>query len=194
MKLKTLIVICFGVLISSCGKMPETHYFSLEWQELSVPAADGIGVLHIQAFDAAPMLKYDKMMYKTSLYQVKYDNYRRWVMAPGSLLTQKAAEYFQSSGLFENVVLDVPRGMKCLSLFGRVNHFEEIDYAGQHKALISITFELTNFDERQPLFLTSIKKEVDVQGRNAEDIVAAMSQATRLVFEDLQEQMRPFVK
>ncbi|MBN1479070.1 membrane integrity-associated transporter subunit PqiC [candidate division KSB1 bacterium] len=183
---------CF--CLASCTKMPETHYYTLEWQHLSQPVSSSGRVLHIQDFDAAPMLKYDKMMYRTSLYEVKYDNFRRWVMTPGSLLTHKAAHYFERSGLFDAVVLDVPRGMDSFSLFGRVNHFEEMSYENEHKAFISVTFELTNFDARKPLLTITIDKEMPIAGGTVEDIVAAMSETTRLVFDDLTQAMLPLLK
>ncbi|MBN1562171.1 membrane integrity-associated transporter subunit PqiC [candidate division KSB1 bacterium] len=173
------------VFLLTCGRTPETHYFTLEWQQLSNADLQRGGVLHIQNFDATPMLKNDKMIYKTSRYQIKYDNYRRWVMAPNSLLTYKAAEYFVESGLFDSVVFDIPRGSDSLSLFGRVNHFEEIDCDGEHKVVVSISFELTSVDTREPLLHTTIEKQAPVAGGAVDDIVAAMSQATKLVFDDL---------
>ena len=189
MSSKLLYIFLAFALFIGCCKMPETRYFTLEWQELAQSKASGGNVLHIQNFDAAPMLKYDKIMYKISPYEVKYDNFRRWVMTPNSLLTHKAAEYYKSSGLFASVFLDVPRGMDSFSLFGRVNHFEEINYGGEHKVFISINFELTNFAEREPLLNTTIDKEVPIAGHTIEDIVSAMSRATRLVFDDLTKEM-----
>ena len=186
---KLLIFASGLILLLACGKTPETQYFTLEWQQLSEKSLHGSGVLHIQNFDAVPMLKNDKMLYKTSMYQIKYDNYRRWVMAPSSMLTHKAAEYFMESGLFDNVVLDIPRGSDSLSLFGRVNHFEEIDYNNEHEVVISISFELTSFDKRKPLLHATIEKQVPITGGAVEDIVAAMSQATKLVFDDLSEKI-----
>lgn len=180
--------------LTFCAKMPETHYYTLEWQHLSQPVSSSGSVLHIQNFDAAPMLKYDKMMYRTSLYEIKYDNFRRWVMTPASLLTHRAAAYFEESGLFNAVVLDVPRGMDSFSLFGRVNHFEEISYGNEHKACISITFELTNFAARTPLLTITIDKEAPIAGGKVEDIVAAMSETARLVFDDLTQAMLPILK
>ncbi|MBN1465706.1 membrane integrity-associated transporter subunit PqiC [candidate division KSB1 bacterium] len=185
MNSKVLIFAAGVLLLLACGKTPETQYFTLEWQQLAAEQPPIGGVLHIQNFDAAPMLKNDKMTYKTSLYQIKYDNFRRWVMTPSTLLTHKAAEYFMQSGLFESVVLDVPRNSDSLSLFGRVNHFEEIDYGEGHHVRISISFELTDFDKREPLLNATIDKQAPVAAGAVEDIVAAMSQATKLVFDDL---------
>jgi ABC-type uncharacterized transport system auxiliary subunit len=75
--------------------------------------------------------------------------------------------------------------MDSYSLFGRVNNFEEIDYDGDRKAFISICFELTTLDQREPLLTTTIEKETAITGGSVEDIVAAMSQATKLVFDQL---------
>ncbi len=183
MKSKLIMSALATLLFVTCGKVPETHYFTLEWQQLSEPTASD-AVLFVQRFDAVPMLKNDQMMYKTSLYEIKYDNYRRWVMSPCILLSHKTAEYLNSNGLFSRTVLDAPRGATH-SLFGHVTHFEEIDYDGQHKVVISITFDLKSFADDELLLNTTITKEVDVAEKSAEAIVAAMSSATKLVLEDL---------
>jgi ABC-type uncharacterized transport system auxiliary subunit len=168
--------------------MPETHYFTLEWQQLSTPASSD-AVLLVQRFDAVPTLKNDRMMYKTSLYEIKYDNFRRWAMPPSLLLSQKAADYFSASDLFKHAVQDLPRGATH-SLFGYITHFEEIDYGGQHKVLVSINFELSNMDDSKPLLTTTISKEVDVAAKSAESIVQAMSMATKLVLDDLSSEIQ----
>lgn len=183
MKSKLIIVIFASLVLAACGTLPETRYFTLEWQQLAEPATND-AVLFVQRFDAVPMLKNDQMMYKTSLYEIKYDNYHRWVMSPCVLLSHKTAEYFDSNGLFSRAVLDMPRGATH-ALFGRVLHFEEIDYNGQHKVFIAITFDLKTLSTDELLLNTTITKQVDVAEKSAEAIVAAMSSATKLVLDDL---------
>lgn len=194
MKSKFAVLILASAILAACGNVPETKYFTIEWQKLSATTTTGKDILHIQPFDAAPMLKYDKMMYKTSMYEVKYDNFRRWAVAPGTLLSYKAAEYFQKTGLFDSVVLELPSGTQSYSLLGYVNHFEEIDYNNKHSVFVSVTFELTNFESRQPLLTTTIEKQVDVKAHSADAIVAAMSEAVKLVFDDLSTNIETIIK
>ena len=62
MKFKLLVCIFGCLLIVACGKVPETHYFTLEWQRLAEQESSGQGVLHIQDFDAADRIELDIML------------------------------------------------------------------------------------------------------------------------------------
>lgn len=188
MNSKFLIAILGFFLLVACGKVPETHYFTLEWQQLSEPTA-GDAVLLVQRFDATPLLKNDEMMYKTSAYEIKYDNYRRWVMSPGVLLSHKTADYFSGTGLFKQVVVDTPSDAITHVLSGHVTHFEEIDFGGQHNVHISVNFELKDLENKSTVVTTTISKQVDVTGNSAEAIVQAMSTATKSVLDDLNSQI-----
>ncbi len=193
MKAKLLFVILVSLLLATCGKVPETHYFTLEWQQLAKPATSD-AVLFVQRFDAVPMLKNDQMMYKTSPYEIKYDNYRRWVMSPSLLLSHKTAEYLSTSGLFDHVVVDVPRASATHSLFGHVTHFEDIDFGGRHHVRITVTFELKDIQEDKVLFNTTLSQEADVSENSAEGIVVAMSAATRQMLDDLSREIQNVLK
>jgi len=173
-------------LVVSCGKVPETHYYTLEFKKLAQQEQHIDALLHIQAFNASSMLKYDKLVYKTSPYEIKYDAYRRWAATPSTLLSEKAFEYFRDADLFNQVVADAPIGVKGYSLYGCVNHFEESLQDGQRVALVSIDFNIYDLaTNRKVARHKSITKSAPILEESIEGIMNAMSSAVQAVFDDL---------
>lgn len=186
MAFRTFYLLLAVVLVVSCGKVPESHYYTLEFSKLAQQDQHIDALLHIQAFDASSILKYDKLAYKASQYEIKYDAYRRWAAAPSTLLSEKAVEYFRTSGLFNQVVSDAPIGVKGYSLFGCVNHFEESLQDGQRVALVSIDFSIYDLaGDRKLTRHKSITKSAPIQEESIEGIMNAMSNAVQSVFDDL---------
>ncbi len=178
-----------ALLLISCGRVPETHYYTVELQQLSQHDKTIGALLHIQDFDASTILKYDKLVYQPSLYEIKYDNYRRWAATPSALLTEKAVEYFRESGLFDRVVKDAPVSSNGFSLFGYVNHFEESWQDGKRVALVSIDFDVYAIQTKKLELHKSITRTAPIQEESVHNIMAAMSSAVQTVFDDLAHEL-----
>lgn len=172
-------------ILAACGTVPETRYYTIELNQLSEQPHRIGQFLHVQKFDASPVLKYDKLMYKSSLYEIKYDAYRRWAAAPNILISEKAVEYFAESGLFDNVVTEIPPSRNGYSLFGYISHFEESVKAGKRIALVSINFDIFALHDRSLLLHKNIKQTAAIEDETIDGIMAAMSRATQSVFENL---------
>ena len=188
-RFKNLVIFIPIIMLVACGKVPETHYYTLELEQLADASAKIGELLHVQPFDATSVLKYDKLMYKTSRYEIKYDAYRRWAATPSTLLSEKAVEYFQDSQLFDQVVMDMPTLKDGYSLFGFVNHFEESLKDGKRIALVSISFDVYNLSDRKRELHKSIESTAPIDGETIESIMGAMSNATQSVFDQLANDM-----
>lgn len=183
---KLLLIILFSTIIwASCGRMPQTHYYSLEYELLSEPLSASPLPVFIEKFAAYPLMDQDKLLYKTSPFEFKLDAYRRWVLPPHAMLTQKADEYFKQRSIFSEVLHKIPSDRACYLLTGRVMHFEEIDFGGQRMALVSIWFETFNLKNETMILSEIIEKQSPIEGNDAEAIVKAMSEATASVFDAL---------
>jgi ABC-type uncharacterized transport system auxiliary subunit len=186
---KNLLLIFVFAMLNACGNVPETHYYTVELKQLSQQNEHIGALLHIQAFDASTVLKYDKLMYKTSPYEIKYDAYRRWVATPSTLLSEKAVEYFRQSLLFDHVVMDMPQSREGYSLFGYVNHFEESLKNGQRLAVVSVAFDVYNLANRKLELHKNITQSAPIQNSTIDGIMAAMSSSVQSVFDELAKEM-----
>ncbi|RPH99018.1 MAG: hypothetical protein EHM72_12345, partial [Calditrichaeota bacterium] len=168
-----------------CGKAPQTHYYALEYKLLNEPVSLSPLPVFIEKFAAYPLMDQDNLLYKTSPFEFKLDAYRRWVLPPHAMLTQKADEYFKRRPLFSEVLHKIPSDRACYLLTGRVMHFEEIDFGGQRIAFVSIWFETFNLKNDALILSEIIENKSPIEGDDAEAIVEAMSKATASVFDAL---------
>ena len=186
-----LLAVCMNVLLFiACSKIPEPRYYSLELNVLQESMDIKYDVLYIRSFDASLLFNVDKFVYRTSPYEVKFDNYRRWVLSPSLLLTEIAASYFRESGLFERVTLDMPKDETGLVLFGYIFRFEEVAYETERQVIAHFDFEIHELPGRSLLLSKSIKRRMPVNGTETEDILRAMSKAVQGIFEELADEMQ----
>jgi ABC-type uncharacterized transport system auxiliary subunit len=121
----------FCLLLSSCGGVPETYYYTLAFAPDSQKLNDGHAplpfALGVQKFEAEVIYDDDRIIYRDSPYEIKYYFYRRWVAPPRQLVTEKVVSYLSDSGLFERVTAyPAPANVKYV-LSGRLLAFEEWD-------------------------------------------------------------------
>ncbi len=125
-----LLPFAFCLLLSSCGGVPETYYYTLAFEpdkkqnDGHAPFSFALGV---QKFDSEVIYDDDRIIYRDSPFEVKYYFYRRWVAPPRHLVTEKVVNYLADSGLFEKVTTyPSPANVKYV-LSGRLLAFEEWD-------------------------------------------------------------------
>lgn len=173
------------LLFSACGQPPQTRYYTVEYQLLSQPQPVNPLPLFIRNFDAGPLLDQDHLLYKTSSYELKLDPYRRWILPPHQLLTDKARDYFQRRGIFSKVLYQIPPNREAYELVGHVQHFEEIAFGSQHSVHVAVWFELSHVGSKTVALSQVFEKSVTIVGDQPEDIIKAMSEATLAVLDDL---------
>jgi len=185
---KLLIIILFFMV--SCGQVPETRYFTIDYDFAGADSAEGKGMLYIRKFKSDPIYFQDKLIYKTSRYELKFDNYRRWVLVPADLLTFKAAEHLRRTGLFEWVTLITPHEHECLALNGTIKNFEEYVENNKRMVIVTILFDLQKDQESDLFWAKEISSTVPIKNPGAEGIIQAMSKATQQVFDELANNLR----
>ncbi|HPG40631.1 MAG TPA: ABC-type transport auxiliary lipoprotein family protein [bacterium] len=173
------------LLVCACGQIPQTRYFTIDYDYQNGKSAAGNGVLYIKKFKSEPLYFQDKLIYKTSRYEVKFDNYRRWVLTPADLLTQKAAEHLDHAGLYTRVTLNPPTDRVCYTLESTVKNFEEIVENNQRYALVTILFELEQNEQSGIVWAEQFTARTPIIEKGEEGIIAAMSASTRQVFDEL---------
>ena len=182
--MKKLVLLFFLVAFISCGKLPETRYFTLNYDMEQQPEA-GHGILFVKKFQTDPIYNNDKMIYKVSDYEVKFDNYRRWVLTPGDMLTVQATDHLRHSGMFDWVTNLPPRNREYKVLDGRVIHFEEIYEKEKRFVDVGIVFAMYLSHSEVPVLNKTIEQRVEITQPGVNGIVSAMSKATQMVLDQL---------
>jgi len=175
----------FVLFLISCGHVPETHYFTIDYPLVSAENANGHGILWVKKFDSDYLYSQDKFVYQISDYEVKFDNYRRWVSGPAELLTLQAVAHLRASGAFKRVTMVQPRSRNWLVLSGRIKKFQENVKGTDHSAQVALWLQVTSVPERKLIWSGLLQQKVPIEGGSEDAILKAMSQAVQNIYSDL---------
>ncbi|MDZ7288805.1 MAG: ABC-type transport auxiliary lipoprotein family protein [candidate division KSB1 bacterium] len=125
-----LLLFAFCFLLSTCGGVPETFYYTLAMEHNPPPDNDQAMLpfaLGVEKFQSEVIYDDDRIIYRDSPFEIKYYYYRRWVAPPRHLVTEKVLNYLADSGLFEKVTTYPSIVNVKYVLSGRLLAFEEWD-------------------------------------------------------------------
>lgn len=172
-----------AILTFSCGSIPQTHYYRIDYQSNRTNSANHVVPLTIgiTQFRADMLYKDDKIVYRESPYEVKYYHYRRWVARPKKLVTEKVVEQYQSSGVFEKVV-KLPAVTKVdYVLTGQIQAFEEWDEPADWYGVVSLRFELIDPSTGEVIWEKALSERTRVDKKEPVEVVKAISESLNKV-------------
>lgn len=191
MKLFTKFFLLLIMLTVGCGRIPETHYYTIYYQipETSSSAARSNYVLSVAKITADAMYQGDRIVYQETSYQVKFYNYRRWIEAPPDLLQQWLVRHLRATHIFADVVTYSNRfkTSKDFELSVHLRNFKEVDSESQWHALVGMDFLL--FQDTTMVWHEEITKMVAAKERTPMAIVEAISEAVKMCFDAAAEKI-----
>jgi ABC-type uncharacterized transport system auxiliary subunit len=192
--MKILSFLILTAMFLACGSAPETRYFSVYYDVPMVSAKAGSKVLFVQKLTANPLLRTDKMIYKPSKYEYKFDYYRRWVEEPADMLTFLLVRHLRARGTFKDVTLAPLRSQAFYMLTGQLRRFEETFENGKHLARISLAIKVQDMKTQDMLFDDTLDSYSEISRPGEEGILDAMSEATKSLLDDLTEKLEVLEK
>src|ERR1035438_833140 len=135
------LVAAFVAALAGCGKVPVTHFYSLE-----PPAESPSGKMlpydvAVFRFRTAYRLSQDRLVFMPAPYQVDYYNYHRWAGYPADLVTGALITTLKHAGLFRSVS-EIRTGITPDYLLkGEIENLEEVDTPGVATARVAISLE-----------------------------------------------------
>lgn len=179
------------LLLSACGSVPQTFYYTLA----EAPAATGepagnhhdqlAVALGVERFAAAAIYEEDRLIYRESPFEVKYDHYRRWAARPAQLVTDEIINQLAARGLFRTVTsypTAVP--VDCI-LRGRILAFEEWDRGEQWFGRVAISVQLYQASSQKLLWSGTLSRETPAQKRLPAAVAQAISTSLRECVDEL---------
>jgi uncharacterized lipoprotein YmbA len=188
---RTIITFLSIVVLFSCGHVPQTHYYTLDYPLAVDEHPARSGTLYVAKYKTEPPHDQDMLIYRPSPFQVKFDHYHRWIMSPADLLTQKTVDHLRALALFDRISLEPPRSSNCTMLSGTVKQFEEVIRGSARIARVELWIEICDFRNRNSdrLWSGSLSGETRIIEEGAEGIIKAMSQSTKQVLDDLADKL-----
>lgn len=169
-----------------CGGIPKTSYYTLQ-----VPAAPPLSdskttaILGVEHLRAPLPLRDDRVVYFQSATQMNYYEHSRWSADPATMLTEYAAQWLDSTGVFAHVRV-LPSSVRVdYMLGGRVLGFEEADYDGGGKARVGLALFLVRTLDHKVIWSGSKHADSPVQGGGVGAVATALNTATSQLLREM---------
>ncbi len=179
------------LLLSACGGVPQTFYYTLA----EAPAASGESAgnhhdqlavaLGVERFAAAAIYEEDRLIYRESPFEVRYDHYRRWAARPAQLVTDEIINQLTARGLFRNVTPYPAAVPVDYILRGRLLAFEEWDHDEQWFGRVTINVQLYQASSQKLLWSGTLSRETPAQKRLPAAVAQAISTSLRHCVDEL---------
>ena len=166
--------------LTGCGKVPKSHYYTLESSLPLPPPAVTVPVeISVARFRASQALSQDRLMYRPSPYRVDFYEYHRWADAPPDLVTQNLILHLRRSGMFR-AVTSMRDGVSADYLLrGRIERLEEVDSAEGVSARVALSVELVDMKTRARVWTGQGSHETPVNERSVEGVARALNEGLR---------------
>src|SRR5712691_1709483 len=132
-----------------CGKVPQTHFYSLDAPSPAASAKTLPYDVAVPRFRAAYRLSQDRIVYMPSSYHVDYYNYHRWSGYPADLVTSAFITSLKRAGIFRSVSEMRSGGKPDYLLRGEIQNLEELDNGSAVTARVSMTLDVMDANTHQ---------------------------------------------
>lgn len=193
MKYKILMTIILLPLFYLCSStIPEMHYYLIDYPidqpgERKTPVHQI--VLGVARFDAAPLYKEERLVYRDSPYEGKYYHYHRWIVTPGEMITAKVIEQLGASNLFEQVVAFPKYSQVDYLLHGTIKALEELDQGDQWYARVQISYELMKYATNQIVWQKTIEIKNMVPHKTPAEVVKAINRSVQQCVAECEQEL-----
>ena len=179
-------MIAAGVLfLAARAAAPEIRYFRVEYP-LPGPSANSPLplTLGIARLTAPEPYHQERIIYRTSPYQVQYYAHDRWESPPVDMVNNRLLEQFAASGWFRRVVPWRRGEALDYRLEARLRRFEELDEADGWYGLVEPEYEIVDRDGRS-LLREVASQRVRAESRNPEGTAEALSRGLRAALDEV---------
>ncbi len=183
------------IFIQCGGSIPEMHYYLIDYpigmkSDGGEPAHQII--LGVAGFEAAPLYKEERLVYRDSPYEGKYYHYHRWITSPEQMITEKVIEQFRASNLFEQVVAFPKYSQVDYLLQGTIKALEEWDEGSQWYARVQIEFELVARAKNEIVWQKTIEKRNIASQKSPPEIVKGINLGVQQCIAEVEQELAAY--
>ncbi|PID57079.1 hypothetical protein CSB45_09185 [candidate division KSB3 bacterium] len=116
--------------LTACTSVPITHYYTFQPSLKVAPqATESVASspfsLRVESFGGDIPYQQDKIIFRTSAYEVNFYEYHQWLRPPAELVTERVLDLAGASGLFQHVFEEESGELTRYMLDGRVLMFDQ---------------------------------------------------------------------
>jgi ABC-type uncharacterized transport system auxiliary subunit len=188
-------VVAWSVVCCGCSftkPRPEVHHYTLSLHLPEAASGSGQSSLVVHAFSAHAPYNQERLVYRTSPYQLDFYNYHRWASPPTEQVVDLVRRYLRGTALFAKVYPSTD-GSADFALGGRILQLDELDHDQTWEAVLSIDLWLTRADQRTPLWFQTYNASRQAEKRNPTAVAEAMSRNLETILGKLVADLAPVV-
>jgi ABC-type uncharacterized transport system auxiliary subunit len=173
---KLAVPIAAILLLAGCLSSPSKEYFQLvpiDKTALLHPKIDR--PLYIEPVRVDPLYNDFRIIYRVSLYELKYYSTVYWAAKPDDLLRDAIGDYLRHKEGFSRVTLDVLQGDPSLVLRSNVRFLEEIDNPNVWFGRLAMDLEFLDFKSGKILARHSFDRRLPLGARKSQFLPGVLS-------------------
>lgn len=170
------------VLLAGCtASVPLTHYYT--FQPTQRARAEQTSpqfpyILGVETFEADSPYQQDRIVYRDSMYEVNFYEYRRWLRPPTELVAEAVQRHLEQAGLCERVHTFEMESYSDYTLRGKIELFDRwFDEDTTSHARVSILYQLFDSESRKILWMKRVETTAPITTLDMVDVVKGFETA-----------------
>jgi ABC-type uncharacterized transport system auxiliary subunit len=156
--LALLLGLCWLWFSGCAANIPLTHYYTFQptiSEIAETPDSKYSYVLGIEPYEADVPYQQDRIVFRTSAYEVNFYEYHKWLRPPTELVTEQIQKLFASSGLFRRVHMETYELYSDYILRGKILMFDQWYHGETASVQVGLAYQLID-PEQEKLIWTNI--------------------------------------
>jgi ABC-type uncharacterized transport system auxiliary subunit len=171
------------LLFAACFSVPTKRYFEIVATGKDAQLHPKVPkTLYIEPVRVDPLYDDFRVIYRVSMFELKYYSYVFWAKKPDSLFRDAMGDYLIEKEGFTRVTLDVLQGDPEIVLRSSIRLVEEIDNPKVWFARLAMDLEFLEFKSGKSLLRHSFDRRLPFQVRKVRNFPAVLS---RILTEEL---------
>ena len=181
------------LLVAGCAsKVRYPRYYTLNIPAPPRPSLENArlsGVVAVRRFDTPAYLRQGRIVYREAPEAVDFYEYHRWAAEPGPTVTVGVIESIRAAGLFSVVKPYDGQDKPEYVMTGRLERLDEVDYGDRVRVETKLSAELVDMRNGTTVWTGGANASSNVETRNVNSVVAAMTHALQMNIEALVTEM-----
>lgn len=162
-----LIVACLLciILFWGCANIPPTHYYTFRpdiEKKAKTISPKYPYIVAIDTFEADIPYQQDKIVYRTSPYEVNFYEYRKWLRPLEELVTEQALKLVSSSGMFQDIHARAFDAYSDYIVRGRIKMFDQWYSEGAFSVQVRLEYYLVAPQEERIIWMDTVETKANI--------------------------------
>ena len=162
-----LVVSCllYPIWLCGCAEIPLTHYYTFRpdvGKNAKTTSSKYPYVVAIDTFEADVPYQQDKIVFRTSPYEVNFYEYHKWLRPPEELVTDQVLKLVSSAGMFQNVHARAFESPPDYIIQGRIKMFDQWNSGKTSFVRIQLEYHLIAPEEEQIIWMDTVETTANI--------------------------------